>query len=103
MGKHFWPIYIAVASISCALVWRFAPALGECLPTGVRDRICAALSEADIESRYCWKPMSLQAPYRDGTVSPVSNDLFERGLCLPGGVVVGSEEYERVVKVLRSV
>ena len=42
MGKHFWPIYIAVASISCALVWRFAPALGECLPTGVRDRICAA-------------------------------------------------------------
>ena len=68
-----------------------------------RDRICAALSEADIESRYCWKPMSLQAPYRDGTVSPVSNDLFERGLCLPGGVVVGSEEYDRVVKVLRSV
>ena len=74
------------------------------LPEGkTRDRVCAALSEADIESRYCWKPMSLQAPYRDGTVSPVSNDLFERGLCLPGGVVVGSEEYERVVKVLRSV
>ena len=29
MGKHFWPIYIAVASISCALVWRFAPVLGD--------------------------------------------------------------------------
>ncbi len=43
MGKSFWPIYIAVASISCALVWRFAPVLGECLPTGVRDRICAAV------------------------------------------------------------
>lgn len=43
MGKSFWPIYIAVASISCALVWRFAPVLGECLPTGVRDRIGAAV------------------------------------------------------------
>lgn len=43
MGKHFWPIYISVASISCALVWRFAPALGECLPSGARDRICSAV------------------------------------------------------------
>ena len=46
MGKSFWPIYIAVASISCALVWRFAPALGERLPADVRDRICAAVDSA---------------------------------------------------------
>ena len=43
MWKFFWPIYIAVASISCALVWRFAPALGERLPPEVRSRICAAV------------------------------------------------------------
>ena len=43
MGKCFWPIYVAVASVSCALVWRFAPALGAHLPRGVRDRICAAV------------------------------------------------------------
>ena len=41
MGKYFWPLYIAVASLSCALVWRFAPALGARLPADVRARICA--------------------------------------------------------------
>ena len=46
MGKFFWPIYIAVASVSCALVWRFAPALGERLPPEVRGRICAAVDSA---------------------------------------------------------
>ena len=45
MGKSFWPIYIAVASISCALVWRFAPVLGERLPADVRDRIIQAVKE----------------------------------------------------------
>ena len=43
MGKYFWPIYVAVASVSCALVWRFAPALGSSLPPAVRARICHAV------------------------------------------------------------
>ena len=43
MGKFFWPTYIAVASVSCALVWRFAPALGARLPPEVRARICNAV------------------------------------------------------------
>lgn len=46
MGKFFWPVYVAVASVSCALVWRFAPALGERLPPDVRARICAAVDSA---------------------------------------------------------
>ena len=43
MGKFFWPIYVAVASVSCALVWKFAPALGTLLPPAVRARICSAV------------------------------------------------------------
>ena len=43
MGKFFWPIYVAVASVSCALVWKFAPALGAQLPPAVRARICSAV------------------------------------------------------------
>ena len=43
MGKYFWPIYVAVASVSCALVWRFAPAIGVRLPPAVRARICNAV------------------------------------------------------------
>lgn len=40
MGKHFWPCYLAVAAISCAIVWRFAPVVGAKLPQEARARIC---------------------------------------------------------------
>ncbi len=46
MGKFFWPIYVAVASVSCALVWRFSPALGASLPPEVRARICTAVESS---------------------------------------------------------
>ena len=69
----------------------------------LRDRLCEALAAENVESRWCWKPMSLQKPYADGTASPVANDLFDRGICLPGGIEIGSEEWERVRAVLRSV
>ena len=44
MGKHFWPIYVAVASVSGALVWRFAPVIGANLPDDVRTRICSVFA-----------------------------------------------------------
>ena len=40
MGKFFWLIFIAVSSVSGALVWYFAPTLGAHLPPGVRRLIC---------------------------------------------------------------
>lgn len=43
MGKFFWLSFIGVASVSGALVWHFAPILGERLPPDVRRRICAAV------------------------------------------------------------
>ena len=61
MGKFFWPIYIAVASVSCALVWRFAPALGERLPPDVRARICAAVDSFSALSTRSEKPSSKEA------------------------------------------
>ena len=35
MGKYFWPVFVAVAALSCAAVWRFVP--------DVRERICSAV------------------------------------------------------------
>ena len=32
MGKYFWPVFVAVAALSCAAVWRFVP--------DVRERVC---------------------------------------------------------------
>ncbi len=46
MGRYFWPIYVAVASLSCAAVWRFAPVLGARLPPGARARICSVFDFA---------------------------------------------------------
>ena len=68
-----------------------------------RDRLCEALAAENVESRWCWKPMTRQKPYADGTRSPVSDDLFDRGICLPGGVEIGSEEWVRIRAVLRSI
>ena len=60
------------------------------------------LAAHNIESRRLWKPMHLQPvfakspTYIDGT----SEDLFNRGLCLPAGPWVGDKEFERIVDVI---
>lgn len=69
----------------------------------MRERIRYALLEDDIESRPLWKPMHMQpifenSPnYSDGT----SEDLFERGLCLPSGSNLAKEDLERIVDKIR--
>ena len=68
----------------------------------MRERIRYALLEDDIESRPLWKPMHLQpvfetSPnYSDGT----SEDLFERGLCLPSGSNLTNQDLERIVTLI---
>lgn len=68
----------------------------------MRERIRYALLEDDVESRPLWKPMHLQpifqnSPnYSDGT----SEDLFDRGLCLPSGSNLTNEDLERVVALI---
>ena len=69
-----------------------------------RDRVQAALSAVDIESRPLWKPMHLQpvfaaAPSR---VNGTSEWLFDHGLCLPSGSVLSDAQVDRVVSVVRA-
>lgn len=71
-----------------------------------REAIRLALLEDDIESRPLWKPMHLQPVfnqylfYVDGT----SEDLFDRGLCLPSGSNMSTADLDRtiskIIKVL---
>ena len=69
-----------------------------------REDLRLQLEAESIESRPLWKPMHLQpvfaeAPrYVDGT----SEQLFDRGLCLPSGTLVTEEDLQRVVAVIRS-
>ncbi len=65
----------------------------------IREKIRLKLQEEDIESRPLWKPMHLQPVFSkyqhftDGT----SEDLFNRGLCLPSGSNLSTDDLERIV------
>lgn len=67
-----------------------------------RDHVQAALDAADIESRPLWKPMHLQPVFVDhaSLVDGTSEDLFNRGLCLPSGSKMPDSQLDRVLEVL---
>lgn len=67
-----------------------------------RENVRKALDEADIESRPLWKPMHLQPLFADAErrVDGTSEDLFNRGLCLPSGSVMTDSDVERVIDAL---
>ncbi len=61
-----------------------------------------------IEARPLWKPMHLQpvfngCRYFSHGAESVSDQLFERGLCLPSGSNLPGGDIERVVEVIRKV
>jgi len=68
-----------------------------------REDLRLALEAANIESRPLWKPMHLQPVfadcpyYGDGT----SEELFDKGLCLPSGSILTEEELEKVVRTIK--
>lgn len=68
----------------------------------IREMLRLALLEEDIESRPLWKPMHLQPVFEsalhfsDGT----SENLFERGLCLPSGSNLDKSDLERIVSLI---
>ena len=69
--------------------------------TGVtREDIRCRLQGENIETRPLWKPMHLQPVFKDAPAytSGVSEDLFDRGLCLPSGSNLTSEDLESVAE-----
>ena len=68
----------------------------------VREKIRLALLEEDIESRPLWKPMHLQPVFKQypNFTNGTSEDLFERGLCLPSGSNLRKEDLERIVALI---
>lgn len=69
-----------------------------------REQLRLRLEEENIESRPLWKPMHLQpvfaaCPYYGGSVS---EELFERGLCLPSGSGLSDDEISHVIEVIKS-
>ena len=68
-----------------------------------REGIRLALEAENIETRPVWKPMHLQPVFKDCRIrgGEVSEDLFQRGLCLPSGTQMEEEDLERVVQGIK--
>lgn len=68
--------------------------------------IMEALEKENIESRPVWKPMHIQPIFEKYDFikiedKPISEDLFERGVCLPSDTKMTEEEQERVIHIIK--
>lgn len=69
--------------------------------------IILALEKENIESRNIWKPMHMQPVFKDYPFYThkeeisVSEDLFNRGLCLPSDTKMSKKDMERVIKAIK--
>lgn len=71
---------------------------------GAPEAMRRMLEKDNIETRHLWKPMHLQPVFSGcpAYVNGVSEDLFNRGLCIPAGPYVGDAEIMRVVNSIKS-
>lgn len=67
-----------------------------------RETIRIALEKENIESRPVWKPMHLQPLFNGCEIygGKVSEELFEKGLCLPSGTAMTEEDMNRVTEII---
>ncbi len=69
----------------------------------IKEELRLLLSEQNIESRPLWKPMHQQPVFKNNNtyLNGVSDDLFNRGLCLPSGSNLTENELNRVYSVIK--
>lgn len=69
-----------------------------------RESLRLAFEQANIETRPLWKPMHLQPVFEKSPYygASVSEELFNKGLCLPSGSNVSENEQNRIFLVLKS-
>lgn len=69
-----------------------------------REGIRMALEAENIESRPLWKPMHQQPIFKNSVnyLNGVSDDLFEKGLCLPSGSNLTDNELDRIISVIKT-
>ena len=67
-----------------------------------RENIRLALEAENIESRPLWKPMHMQPIFKDCPYygNGVSENLFEKGLCLPSGSNLSLESKARILDII---
>ena len=71
-------------------------------------QIIKALSNVNVESRPAWKPMHMQPVFADCKFvqvadTPVSEDIFLRGLCLTSDIKMTDADFDRIINVVKEV
>ncbi|UYO35214.1 DegT/DnrJ/EryC1/StrS family aminotransferase [Bacillus zhangzhouensis] len=100
-GLHLMPEYQETKSNR----WLTALTIDRDKPLSPAD-IIGALEKEQIEARHVWKPLHQQplfhhCPFYTAEKGiPVSELLFERGLCLPSGTSMTDAEQERIIHIL---
>ena len=69
--------------------------------------IMAVLAKNNVEARPIWKPMHMQPVFADNDFisaveNPVTEDVFQRGLCLPSDIKMTQQEQNYVIELIRS-
>ena len=69
-----------------------------------REDIRKSLESENIEARPLWKPMHLQPVFADAPYygEKISEELFDKGLCLPSGSNLSNDELDRVIANIRN-
>lgn len=73
------------------------------------NQIMDALAEHNIESRPIWKPMHLQPVFEgydffshlDEGQGSVSEEIFDRGVCLPSDIKNTQEDMEKIIRIVK--
>ena len=88
--------------------WLSAATIDPAVAGITSSEVIRRLSEEMIEARPVWKPMHLQPVFSHcrhfahGN-APVSDKIFDQGLCMPSGSNMTTAEIERVVDVMRTI
>ena len=82
--------------------WLSCITVDESISSFTSEDIRKALIKDNIESRPLWKPMHLQPVFNDAPFygSTISENLFNKGICLPSGSNLSSSEKARIHEVL---
>jgi dTDP-4-amino-4,6-dideoxygalactose transaminase len=70
----------------------------------IREGIRTSLEALNIETRPLWKPLHQQPIFKDAPqyLNGVSDNLFEKGLCLPSGSNLTENELNRVTSAIKT-
>ncbi|MBJ7882697.1 DegT/DnrJ/EryC1/StrS family aminotransferase [Gelidibacter salicanalis] len=70
----------------------------------IREELRQTLEKENIESRPLWKPMHQQPIFKNAPsyLNGVSDELFEKGLCLPSGSNLTNAERSRVLTTIKT-